>query len=138
MLRTTGQVSLLLVLSLLFAGATGAADTEARYDRDAALSLSQAAMGEPFGDYTLRDTNGQPFELGSLRGKPVVVSLIYTSCHHICPLITRNIQETVEIAREALGDDSFSVISVGFDWRVDTPERMGLYARQFRIDDIRA
>lgn len=135
MLRTTGQVSLLLLLPLLFAGTVGAADSEARYDRDAALAQSQAALGEPLGDYTLRNTAGQPFELGSLRGKPLVISLIYTSCHHICPLITRNIQETVDIAREALGDDSFSVISVGFDWRVDTPERMRIYARQFGIDD---
>lgn len=134
MLRSTGQVSLLL--SLLFTGAAGAADPpEARYDRDAALAQSQAAVGEPLGDYTLRNTAGQPFELDSLRGKPLVISLIYTSCHHICPLITRNIQETVGIAREALGDDSFSVITVGFDWRVDTPDRMRLYARQFGINE---
>jgi len=133
MLRSTGQVSLLL--PLLFAGAAGAADPEAHYDRDAALSQSQAALGEPLGDYTLRNIDGQPFELSSLRGKPLVISLIYTSCHHICPLMTRNIQETVDIAREALGDDSFSIISVGFDWRVDTPERMRLYRRQFGIND---
>lgn len=135
MLRGKGRVSLLPLLPLLFAGATGAADPEAVYDGDAALSQSQAALGEPLGDYTLRNINGQPFELSSLRGKPLVISLIYTSCHHICPLITRNIQETVDIAREALGDDSFSVITVGFDWRVDTPERMRLYRRQFGIDD---
>ena len=135
MLRSTGQVSLLLLLPLLFAGAAGAADPEARYDRDAALSRSQAVLGEPLGNYMLRNIDGQPFELSSLRGRPLVISLIYTSCHHICPLMTRNIQETVDIAREALGDDSFSIISVGFDWRVDTPERMRLYRRQFGIDD---
>ena len=92
-------------------------------------------MGTPLGDYTFRNTDGQPFDLGSLRGKPLVVSMIYTSCHRICPVITRNVQETIEIAREALGDESFSVITVGFDWRVDTPERMRQYGRQFGIDD---
>ena len=125
----------MLLLPLLFAGAAGAAVPEARYDRDAALSRSQAVLGETLGDYMLRNVDGQPFELSSLRGKPLVISLIYTSCHHICPLMTRNIQETADIAREALGDDSFSIISVGFDWRVDTPERMRLYRRQFGIED---
>ncbi len=105
------------------------------YDRDAALAASQGAIGSTLGDYVLRDVNGQPFELATLRGRPLVVSMIYTSCYHVCPLITRNLAETVGIAREALGDDAFSVITVGFDWAVDTPERMRLYAAERRIDD---
>jgi protein SCO1/2 len=40
----------------------------------------------------------------------------------------------VEIAREALGDDAFTVITVGFDWQVDTPERMKTYASSQGID----
>ena len=79
-------------------------------------------------DIALRDTSGQPFRLASLKGKPVVLSLIYTSCHHVCPMITRNVKETVEIGREALGNDAFSVVTVGFDWQVDTPDRMRMYA----------
>jgi protein SCO1/2 len=64
----------------------------------------------------------------------MVLSLIYTSCHHVCPMITRNVKETVEIAREALGDDAFSVVTIGFDWQVDTPERMRTYASGHGID----
>lgn len=105
------------------------------YDRDAALAASQGAIGSTLDDYVLRDVNGQPFELATLRGRPLVVSMIYTSCYHVCPLITRNLAETVGIAREALGDDAFSVITVGFDWAVDTPERMRMYAAERRIDD---
>ncbi|MBT8100006.1 MAG: SCO family protein [Gammaproteobacteria bacterium] len=99
------------------------------FDRDAALSVSQAAIGEAIGAYTLRDTDGQPFQMQSLSGRPYVLSMIYTSCHHVCPLITRRIASNVEIAREALGDEAFAVVTVGFDWRVDTPERMRLYRR---------
>jgi protein SCO1/2 len=49
-------------------------------------------------------------------------------------MITRNIAAKAEIAREALGEDSFSIISVGFDWIVDTPEQMRIYASTREID----
>ena len=130
-----GKLSFFLLALGAFWSLAEAASTGPEYDRDAALSQSQAALGETLGDFTFRDGNGQPFQVSTLRGKPLVVSMIYTSCHNICPTITRTIQETVDIAREALGDDSFSVISVGFDWRVDTPDRMQVYSRQFGIAD---
>ncbi|MDH3352521.1 MAG: SCO family protein, partial [Gammaproteobacteria bacterium] len=86
------------------------------------------------GEHTFRDISGQPFQLQALRGKPLVVSLIYTSCHHVCPLITANIEKNVDIAHEALGEDAFSVVTIGFDWQVDTPERMRMYASAKGID----
>jgi protein SCO1/2 len=104
------------------------------YDRDDALQVSQAAIGQTLETHVLRDTEGQSFDLASLRGKPLIVSMIYTSCHHVCPTITKNLATAVDIAREALGEDSFSVITVGFDWAVDTPDRMRLYASERRID----
>ena len=106
----------------------------AEYNRDDALKLSQAAIGRALDSHVLRDVDGQSFDLASLRGKPLVVSMIYTSCHHVCPTITRNLATAVDIAREALGEDAFDVITVGFDWAVDTPDRMRLYASERRID----
>jgi protein SCO1/2 len=104
------------------------------YDREDALKLSQAAIGQTVSNQIFRDVYGQSFELANLRGKPLVISMIYTSCHHVCPTITQNLGKAVEIAREALGDESFSVITIGFDWAVDTPDRMRLYASERRID----
>ena len=40
----------------------------------------------------------------------------------------------VKIAREALGKESFSVVTIGFDTAVDSPERMRLYARERNIN----
>jgi len=60
--------------------------------------------------------------------------MIYTSCHHVCPMITRSLADTVRIARDALGEDAFSIVSVGFDWQVDTPERMRQFAVQQGVD----
>lgn len=127
--KTPSVIFRFLVVACIVAGVTNAsAETNpAAYDRGEALDISQGAIGRPLDDFTLRDTDGQPFNLAQLRGKPLVISMIYTSCHHICPMITKNLGETIDVAQEALGEDSFSVITVGFDWRIDTPERM----RQF-------
>jgi protein SCO1/2 len=115
--------------------AAGAAAAQTEHDRDSALDLSQAAIGKTLDERVLLDTSGQPFQIAKLRGKPLVVSLIYTSCNHVCPVITRNLARTVSIAQEALGEEAFSVITVGFDWAVDKPDRMRMYAAERGIDD---
>jgi len=104
------------------------------YDREDALKLSQDALGTTIANQMFRDVRGQSFELTSLRGKPLVISMIYTSCHHVCPMITKNLGAAIDIAHEALGEDSFNVVTVGFDWAVDTPDRMRLYAKERSID----
>ncbi|MDH3531647.1 MAG: SCO family protein [Gammaproteobacteria bacterium] len=124
-------IIVILLLGSALACPVAAARDHARED---ALELSQAAIGASVANQVLRNVDGQSFELARLRGKPVVVSMIYTSCHHVCPTITQNLGNAVDIAREALGADAFAVITVGFDWAVDTPDRMRMYASERRID----
>ena len=123
----------LLTAWLLLAAVSGDAQ---EYDKESALAISQAAIGTRLGDYRLRDIHGQAFDLARLHGRPLVVSMIYTSCHHVCPMITRSLVETVDVAREALGDNSFSVVTIGFDWQVDSPDRMRQFAAQQGAADI--
>lgn len=104
------------------------------YDESTALALSQEAIGRSVGDYQFLDGNGRTITLSSLRGKPVVISLIYTSCYHVCPTVTSNLANVVRDAREALGKDSFSVLTIGFDTPNDTPDRMRVFAGQRGID----
>lgn len=130
-MRTTAVIGFAALTLALLSDAHAAAE----YDRDTALSASQAAIGRPLGDYIFRGTDGQPVRLHDLTGKPLVVSMIYTSCHHICPTITQNLQDKVAIAREALGADQFTVVTIGFDWRVDTAEQMRIYAASRGIDE---
>ena len=124
---------ILLIPAMLLTGAAAQQDV-AQYDEATALARSQAAMGRPVGDHVFLDGNGQRITLAALRGKPVVISLIYTSCYHICPTVTTNLAKVVNVAREALGDDSFSVLTIGFDTPNDTPDRMRVFARQRGID----
>jgi protein SCO1/2 len=105
-----------------------------KYDKDKALKFSQAAIERTIDDYKFINQDKQPVDITQFRGKPLIVSLIYTSCHHICPTLTNHLAGVVKIAREALGEKSFSVITVGFDTAVDSPERMRLYARERNIN----
>ena len=127
----------LFVVVCVVAGVfAGHAASGTDFERDDALKISQGAIGRPLDNYSLRDINGQPFDLAQLRGKPLVISMIYTSCHHICPTITRNLGETIDVAREALGTDAFSVVTIGFDWKVDTPERMRQFASGLGVNEV--
>jgi protein SCO1/2 len=123
----------LLTAWLALATVSGATQ---EYDRDAALAISQAAIGTRLDDHRLRDINGQAFDLARLRGRPLVVSMIYTSCHHVCPMITRSLVDVVDIAHEALGEGAFSVVTIGFDWQADSPERMRQFAKQQGAADM--
>ena len=104
------------------------------YDESRALALSQKAIGQSIGDYTFLDGDARQITLHSLRGKPVLISLIYTSCYHICPTATSNLAKVVQSARETLGEQSFHVLTVGFDTPNDTPDRMRAFARQRGIN----
>ena len=71
-------------------------------DRDEALKISRAAIGRRLSDHRFLDRAGNPVHLRDFRGRPLVVSLIYTSCYHSCSVFTRYLGEIVDVAREAL------------------------------------
>jgi len=123
----------LLALSGLLLG-PGPRAEPAPLDQEAALAYSQAAVGKTLGDYSLLDRHGRPVRLAELRGKPLVVSLVYTSCYEICPTTTRHLAKAVRTARQVLGDDSFRVLTIGFDAGFDRPDTMRDFARKQGVD----
>lgn len=118
------------------AGADPAASREIypALDGKAALRDSQAVVGRLINDYTLMDRDGRPVRLSSYRGKPLLVSFIYTGCFQVCPATTRALQQVVSVAREVLGEDSFNVISIGFNQPADSPQALKYFAAQYGID----
>lgn len=108
----------------------GATDIERR-----AVELSQAAIGNEVGALRFLDHHGQSRNLDEFRGRPVLLSLVFTACVHSCQVSTRRLDRLVRIARAALGPDSFTVLTVGFDQPVDTPAQMAGYARRYGISD---
>ena len=108
---------------------------KAGYDYDTALRISQDAIGKQLGEYKFSSANNQQLTMESFKGKPLVLSMVYTSCYQICPMTTRHLSKIVEKARETFGKDKFSVAVVGFDTFVDTPDAMQYFANKQGIQD---
>jgi len=104
------------------------------FDYDDALASSQGAIGRQLDEVRFVSADGRTLMLSDFRGKPLVLSMVYTSCYQICPMTTRYLSQVVDKARAALGDDSFNVAVVGFDTRTDTPDAMRYFARQQDVD----
>lgn len=130
--RARGRRAALAAVSLLVCASASA---HAPMDAKSALAVSQAAIGRQIGDYALTDTAGHAVRLSEYRGRPLLVSLVYTSCRKSCSVVTRQLARSVAVARDALGADRFAVVTVGFDARNDRPARMRAYARAQGVDD---
>jgi protein SCO1/2 len=125
-MRSGGCPGLLLVLVVL---AADPAWCKAVLDEAEALRIGQAAIGRRLADHAFLDAARKPVRLAGFRGRPLVVSMVYTSCSSICPTIVQTLDAAVGAAQKALGADSFAVVTIGFDTRHDTPARMRAFAR---------
>ena len=110
-------------------------DLKKGFDYDTALKISQGVIGKQLGEYSFINADGQTVSMSDFAGKPLILSMIYTSCYQICPMTTRHLAKVVEKARDALGKDNFSVAIVGFDTAVDTPDAMQYFANKQGIHD---
>ena len=128
MMRCAAAILALLCAAVPPAASADAGATSSVLDAQTALRVSQAAIGRPVGSHRLVDSHGRAFDLADLRGRPLVLNLVYTSCYHSCNVSTRYLARIVDIARDALGEDAFSVATIGFDSANDTPARMTEYA----------
>ena len=122
---------LLVVLSLLLASSLGQAqDTNSTatnspgLDQNVALKLSHEALGRTIAEHALLDREGKPVRLADFRGKPLLVSFIYTGCFQVCPATTKLLQKAVRDAQETLGTNNFRVISIGFNQPADSPQAL--------------
>ena len=133
-----GAAASVAVFAALAAFATLAAaqeQTPGKPDLERALQVSQAAIGRPLGDYLLQDRLHRPVRIADYRGKPLVISFVYTSCFEVCPTGTQFLARAVRAARAALGESSFNVVTVGFNQPFDAPDAMAAFARQNGIGD---
>lgn len=106
---------LLLAAALLLAGSAGAQPATRKDGR-----------GERAPDFTLVTQDGKVFTLGKDgRGRPLLLTFIFTSCPGACPLV---IDECLEAARAAgkgrPAQDRPLVVALSFDPDVDTPKRL--------------
>lgn len=103
------------------------------FDEKSALAYSQAAVGGQVANHQFTTSKSRSIDLASFAGKPLIISLIYTSCVHTCPVLTQYLLEAVEEAQDTFGEDAFSVLTIGFDSSNDSPSRMAYFARKQEV-----
>ena len=99
-------------------------------DQKLALAASQAAIGQQMPDVALLDRKGTPVRLHDFKGKPLLVSFMYTGCFQVCPTTTKNLQKALNGAVTRLGPDAFNVVSIGFNQPSDSPQALKSFANQ--------
>jgi protein SCO1 len=97
-------------------------------------SPGSAAAESVLTDAKLVDQNGNSIALTSLKGKPMVVDFIYTSCPGPC------LMETAKLANVALrlGSDigsKVTIVSISVDPEHDGPKQLLDYSRQQGADE---
>ncbi|HKR39911.1 MAG TPA: SCO family protein [Paraburkholderia sp.] len=82
---------------------------------------------------TLQDQQGRQFDLASMRGQPLIVSMFYTACSAACPLTIDTIQQ---IRRAASAPDRGvpSVLLVSIDPQHDDVVNLAAMAKAHGLD----
>jgi protein SCO1/2 len=78
-------------------------------------------------DFALRDQDGERVSMRDLRGQPVIVTFLYTTCEDTCPAQA----QTVRGALDDLGED-VPAIAIAVDPPRDTPERARAFLAEQR------
>lgn len=95
--------------------------------------MARAQVGTPAPGAILIDQDGRRFSLKELRGKGVLVAFIYTSCHHVCPLIYDSVGAVQKrLLSEGVRDVRSVFVTV--DPEIDTPEVLRAYAARRGAD----
>ena len=84
-------------------------------------------------NFVLTDQNGKRLEFRKLRGKPVVLNFMYTSCPDVCALLTASLK----IVREHMNPAEAKAIrflSITTDPEVDTPKVLKAYSRRHQAE----
>jgi protein SCO1/2 len=106
----------------------------AALDYDAAMKQSRAAIGRVPGDYAFTGADGRRVRLSDFRGRPLLVSFVYTGCGQVCPTTTRFLDKALQQAGAAFGSGAFNVATIGFNLPFDNAEAMGQFAKHQGID----
>jgi len=81
----------------------------------------------PAPDLLLTDQDGRPFDLASLRGKPVLVYFGYTHCPDVCPTTLADLREALRLV-----DDPVGVVFVTVDPARDDAAAMKTYVDYYQ------
>ena len=79
--------------------------------------------------FNLRDQDGRAVNMAEFRGRPLIVSFLYSHCKDTCPVEARLINQAVQ----ELGSPSATVLAFSVDPAHDTPASVQAFLRKERI-----
>jgi protein SCO1/2 len=82
----------------------------------------------------LTDQDGHPYDLAATRGAPVLVSMFYSGCEMVCPVIFETIAQTVK-ALPAAERARLRILMVSFDPERDTVDVLKATAKRHGCDE---
>lgn len=87
-------------------------------------------------DATWIDSTGNPFRLGSLAGRPVVITMGFASCKYACP---RMMADLAALEAKLSPDERAQLhfVFVSIDPERDTPEALGRFLAEHKVDTTR-
>jgi protein SCO1 len=126
--RVVIALSLVCVFALV-AAVLAAGDGDDREEATASSEFAGSRMpdGLRAPDFELKDQEGDRVSMRDLRGSPVIVTFLYTTCEETCP----GQAQTVRGALDELGHD-IPAIAVAVDPPRDTPQRARAFLSEQR------
>ncbi|MDE0033253.1 MAG: SCO family protein [Deltaproteobacteria bacterium] len=84
-------------------------------------------------NFALTDQNGGRVEFRKLRGKPLVINFMYTSCPDVCPLLTASLKILRDHMKPAEARD-IRFLSITTDPEIDSPKVLKAYSKRHEAD----
>lgn len=128
---TRPLAALLLATTVLAADPTPVRPKDECCKEQAAGAFTKASLYQTDARFT--DDDGRPIALGSLRGRPVVLTMFYSSCGYACPLLVSDMARIRELLPTGLRDEVAFVL-VSFDVARDTPPVLRAYRESRHLD----
>ncbi|MCB9072328.1 MAG: SCO family protein [Bdellovibrionaceae bacterium] len=98
------------------------------------VMLSVGAESSIYGLKTVwKDQNNQSKVLNDFSGKPTLITMVYTSCAHTCPMTISKVEE-IKKSLEKAGLKDFRLVLASFDDVVDKPDHLKAYMLKRKLD----
>jgi len=91
-------------------------------------SRGPASEATSLPDISLTDQNGKPVVLSTLKGKPLLVDFIYTSCPGPCRTLTQSMERVAQKLGPALGQQ-VTFVSISIDPEHEGPPQLLSYSK---------
>lgn len=131
-MKTLFLSSLVAIVGLVFLWV--GTDSGRAFTAEAARRLEVREHPRMVPNWRLEDQNASVLALGDWHGRYIVVDFIYTNCPDVCLTLDSGMQNLQQEFKEAVAKNKLRFLSISFDPKHDTPERLRTHLSHFSGD----